>query len=346
MTMKYSNLDLVASFMIASLRLSNYDRDFLNNLTLYVIKNNYITSNQDRLFKRVARNYQRQFNQHKLNVDDLLVLPWSCKIIPSSPEYTNASISIEDNKIILRTPYKKDFISSMRKNPVYGLEWNKEQRQYEMNFSLYTIKKVLSLCVDHFEDINFSDDITQIVERISVYDGAKYWDPTIILKNDKLYIIACTDYLYDAIKDIPFELDLKTISKLVSYGITVDDSVKEYFYNNHSREKVKFATEFITTFESSLLPVMFGWLKEFGCNTVGEFNLFTGVNPLWREGYISSLNKLQMKHVTSSEIENLQGEDVAILTSRGGAAPIANKPVKLYKFIKCVNSQPINLGPR
>jgi len=344
--MKYTQLDLIASFMLAEIRLSNYDNQFISNLLLYIARNNVITSNQDRLFKRVSKKYERQFKQHKINVDEVLTLPWGCKVIPSLPEYTNASILINDDNIIVRAPYKKDFISALRKNPIYGLKWEKDRRQYEMKFSLVTLKRVLSLCVDHYEDINFSPEVTQIVESLSRFDDAKYWDPTLTLKNDKLYILACTEYLYEAIKDIPLDLSLKTIATIVSYGIHVDDSVKEYFYQNNSKEKVEFASAFITTFEGSLLPIMFEWLKEFGCETVGEFNLFTTNKAEWREGYITSLEKLQMKHVTSSEIKNLQGEDVTIIASRGSATIIADKPLKLFKFVKCVNSAPVNLGPR
>ena len=188
--------------------------------------------------------------------------------------------------------------------------------------------------------------MTQIVESLSIFDNAKYWDPTLILKNDRLYICACTEYLYEAIKDIPLDLSLKTIATIVSYGIHVDESVKEYFYKTNNIEKVNFASSFITTFEGSLLPIMFQWLKEFGCETVGEFNLFTTNKLEWREGYINSLEKLNMKHVTSSEIKNLQGEDVTIIASRGSATIIADKPLKLFKFVKCVNSEPVNLGPR
>lgn len=344
--MKYTQLDLIASFMLAEIRLSNYDNQFINNLILYIARNNVITSNQDKLFKRVSKKYEKQFKQHKIEVDEVLALPWSCKVIPSLPEYTDTSILINNDLIIVRAPYKKDFISALRKNPIYGLQWERDRRQYEMKFSLVTLKKVLSLCVDHYQDINFSPEISQIVETLSIFDNAKYWDPTLVLKNDKLYILACTEYLYEAIKDIPLDLSLKTVAKLASYGINVDESVKEYFCQFNSVEKVNFASSFITTFEGSLLPIMFGWLKEFECNTVGEFNLFTANKLEWKEAYINSLEKLKMKHVSSSEIKNLQGEDITIITSRGAATILADKPLNLFKFVKCVNSTPVKLGPR
>ena len=90
--MDLKTLEDVATFMLVNIRLSRYDLQFVNNLTTLIIRNNTITTNQDSLFRKISFKYRKQFIQQKLNVDDVLLLPWKCNMIESSPQYTNASI--------------------------------------------------------------------------------------------------------------------------------------------------------------------------------------------------------------------------------------------------------------
>ena len=92
--MDFKTLEDVGTFMLINIRLSRYDLQFVNNLTNMIGVKNTITTNQDSLFKKIALKYRRQYVQQKFDIDTLLLLPWKCNVIESSPQYTNASISI------------------------------------------------------------------------------------------------------------------------------------------------------------------------------------------------------------------------------------------------------------
>lgn len=346
--MEYKLLDSVATFMLTKIRLSHYDEQFIGNLLDYMARNNAITSNQDSLFKRVSRKYVRQFRQHNLDIDELMKLPWHGKVIPSLPEYTHASVTIQDDKIIFRAPYKKDFLSQLKKNPIYGFTWIKESRQYEVQYSLHALQRVLSLSADQYEDINYCPLTMQIVERLSEYEDAKYWNPTLVLRNGLLYIMACTDALYKATLDIPLTLELKTIAQLAQYGINVDSSVREHFYETEPMLKVDFASSYITNFEHKFVPLMMQWLKEFGCDVVGENNPFQAKNGrTLRADYITDLTLMGIRYTTTIESEELtSNNNPVLLMFRGGLSSLYAKPMKLLKIIKLVNSEPVNLGPK
>lgn len=345
-TMEHKSLDTVASFMLAEIRLSHYDEQFINNLLTYAMTNNAITSNQDALFKRVSRKYARQFNQHKLNVEELMKLPWLGKVIPSLPEYTTASVTIQDDKIIFRAPYKKEFVSSIRKNLMHGLEWVKEARQYEMSYSLYSLQRIMTLSADHYEEIRYCPTTMQIIERLSEFEDAKYWNPTLVIRGTQFYVLACTEKLYEAIKDIPLEFDLKTLATLAQYGITIDTSVKEYFYQVEPLLKVDFACSHVTTFEHKFVPLMLQWLREFGCEVVAENNPTKLNSRTLREDYVKDLRILGIDYTPNIADIDTANKNSVLLVFRGGVSTILSAPLKLFKIVKLVNSDPVNLGPK
>ena len=98
--MSFSTLDEFATWMLTNIRLSRYDDQFINNLTLYITNQQRITTNQDTLFRKVSKKYNRQLSHHKINTDDVLNLKWSVNIVESIPEFTGATIKIENDKII------------------------------------------------------------------------------------------------------------------------------------------------------------------------------------------------------------------------------------------------------
>lgn len=345
--MEYKTLESVAHFMVAEVRLSHYDDQFINNLLLYIVNNSAITSNQDALFRRVARKYERQFKHFNLDVYELLKLKWTCTVIESIPEYTNAHIMVnDDGRMIFRTPYKAEFLNALKKKPIQGLTWVREKRQYEMDFSPSALKQILFLSADYFDDMQYCPVVSQIVESVSAYDDAKYWSPTLVLNNGKFIVKACTASLNEAIKDIPLDVDLKTVAQLAQYGIEVDASVKEHFYLTEDRLKVDFASSFVTTFENRLLPVMFGWLKEFGCDCVGEFNPFKQDKGTLRADYVEELQKLGIAHKNNTSLVGSTCNNPVVLVFRGAVNMMSDKPLKLFKLVKCVNSEPVNLGPK
>ena len=335
--MDFKTLNELATWMLSNIRLSRYDDQFVNNLTLYITQHNRITSNQDLLFRKVAGKYKRQFSQLKIEIEEVLTRSWDVKIVESIPEYTGASIKIEHDKLILRSPFNKNFLTALKKNPIYSLQWIKDRRQYEGEYSHTTLKELLYLTADHYSILNYCEKVTQIVERLSVYENAKYWTPTLVYKG-YYYIAAMNEHLYEAIKNIEITDDLKTISTLVKYGIAIDQSVTDHLLETEIPAKVRLAINFQVEIELRDTQLAIEWLEEFGCDAICEPKAFL------------TNSKLDIHNTTINVFTNPKDlknyENSVIVYQRGNFSLVNETPMKLFKIIKFVNSEPIDLGPK
>ena len=336
--MDLKTLNDVATWMLANIRLSRYDQQFVNNLTLYTTQHNRITTNQDLLFRKVTSKYNRQFLHHKLVVDDLLKLPWNVKTVDSIAEYTGASIKIENNKIIFRSPYNKNFLTALRKLDWYKLEWVKDKRQYEADYSPTTLKKLLYLSADHYSILNYCETVTQIINSLSEYEHIKYWVPTLVYNHGFYYIAAINEPLYEAIKDIEINDDLKTVATLVKYGIVIDQSVKNHFLETEPANKVKFASSFEAEVEIKDVDIALTWLHEFGCDAISEPKSFLTKTTL-------DVNNSIIK-VCKNPKDLYNHNNPVIVYQKGTFSLVNEKFMKLFKIVKFVNSEPIDLGPK
>jgi hypothetical protein len=156
------------------------------------------------LFRKVAGKYKRQFSQLKIEVEEILTRSWDVPLVESIAEYTGASIKIENDKLILRSPFNKNFLTALKKNPIYTLQWVKDKRQYEAEYSHTNLKELLYLTADHYTILSYCEKVTQIVDSLSAYENIKYWVPTLVYKGH-YYIAAMNEHLYGAIKDIPIK---------------------------------------------------------------------------------------------------------------------------------------------
>jgi hypothetical protein len=335
--MDFKTLNELATWMLSNIRLSRYDDQFVNNLTLYITQHNRITSNQDLLFRKVAGKYKRQFSQLKIEVDEVLTRSWDVNIVESIPEYTGASIKIENGKLILRSPFNKNFLTALKKNPIYSLEWIKDRRQYEGEYSHTNLKELMYLTADHYSILNYCEKVTQIVERLSVYENVKYWVPTLVYKGH-YYIAALNEHLYEAIKDIEITDDLKTIATLVKYGIAIDQSVTDHLLETEIPAKVRLAINFQVEIELRDTQLAIEWLEEFGCDAICEPKAFL------------TNSKLDIHNTTINVFTNPKDlknyENSVIVYQRGNFSLVNETPMKLFKIIKFVNSEPIDLGPK
>lgn len=333
--MDFKTLNELATWMLSNIRLSRYDDQFVNNLTLYIIQHNRITSNQDLLFRKVASKYKRQFSQLKIEVEEVLTRSWDVKIVESIPEYTGASIAIIDGKLILKSPYNKNFLTALRKNPIYSLTWIKDKRQYEANYTHVNLKQLLYLTADHYSVLNYCPKVTQIIDSLSAYENIKYWVPTLVY-NNQYYIAALNEPLYEAIKDIPLTDDLKTIATLVKYGIAIDQSVTHHFLETEDPEKVKLAINFQTEIEIKNINAVIKWLNEFGCDAISEVKTFLS----------NHLIEIHNTNITICNIKDFKDYNNPVVVYHHSFSWTAHRPMRLFKVIKFVNSEPIDLGPK
>lgn len=336
--MDFKTLNDVAGWMLTNIRLSRYDEQFVNNLTFYSLQHNRITSNQDLLFKKVTSKYKKQFTYNKIVVEDLLKLPWNVNVVASIPEYTGASITVEDDRIIFRSPYNKNFLTALRKNPLYSLEWHKDKRQYEAKYSPTTLKQLIYLSADYYETLNYCDKVTHIINSLGEYETIKYWVPTLIYKDSRYYIAAINEHLYNAIKHVEITSELKTVATLVKYGVNIDESVISHFLKTEPPEKVRFASSFEAQVEIKDANTVMNWLHEFGCDAISEPKSFLTKNTIQVDATDITICK---------NIKDLIDYNNPVVAYQKGTFSLASeKPLKLFKIIKFINSEPVDLGPK
>ena len=343
--MEFKTLEEVASWMSINIRLSRYDQQFVDNLTSYSMMHNRITTNQDALFRKIAKKYNRQFLHQKKNIDKWLELPWQSPVVPSAPEYTNASIQIIDDTIIFRAPYKKEFLAALKKEPIYSLEWVKENREYQMKYGPTNLKRLVYLSADHFDVVNYCPQTLEIINSLGPYEDAKYWSPTLVYNDGHYYIAALNEALYEHTKDIPFSDDLKTISTLAKYGIKMDQSVIDHLCITEDPLKVKFAANYQVEFEIRDIATALFWLYEFGCDAVCEPRTFMKNNALLKDVYQQILKEANITIVTEQQKLN-DYKSPAVFFYKGAFTLLHDKPIKVMKLIRLVNSDPIDLGPK
>lgn len=334
--MTFKTLEDLGTFMLVNIRLSRYDLQFINNLTNMIGVKNRITTNQNSLFKRVALKYRRQFIQQKFDIDALLLLPWACSVVESSPQYTNASIAIVKDKIIFRSPFNKNFLTALKKNPIYSMEWHKDERQYEIIYGPTVLKMLISLSADHFEVIDYCPITRNIINTLSEYESIKYWKPTLICNNGYFYVTALNDILYENIKDIPVTNDLTMVADYVQYGIDVSESVIEYFIDKENPMKITLACSYRVECEIRDLDSAIQWLHELGCDSI--------TTHLSKNATLSGL-------VEQHDVAMIKDQSSLITYKKPVMIHYRNygymdNPVGLFKIIKCVNSEPVNLGDK
>ena len=340
--MDLKTLEDVATFMLVNIRLSRYDLQFVNNLTTLIIRNNTITTNQDSLFRKISFKYRKQFIQQKLNVDDVLLLPWQCNMIASSPQYTNASITILKDKIIFKSPFSKGFLTALKKNPIHSMEWHKDKRQYEIEYGPSTLKSLVTISADYFTTIDYCPITKEIIDSLSNYESVKYWEPTLVYNNGYYYVAASNEVLYNNIKDIPLTNDLKMVADYAQYGIAISDSVIEHFSTIEDPLKVNLAVNFQSEFEIRDLDTAVKWLSELGCDGITESSRISSKQLFLLEAHSDNLlNKLNIDVIRDQS--NLKSYEKPVMIHYRNYG-VMDLPTTLFKIIKCVNSEPVNLG--
>jgi len=331
--MDFKTLDDVATWMLSNIRLSRYDDQFVNNLTLYITQHGRITSNQHALFKRVATKYVRQFNHHKVNVNEIVQMNWSVPIEQSIPEYTSASIKIEDSIIVFKSPYNKNFLTALRKNPIPSMLWHRDTRQHTIDYNATNLRDLIYITSEHYQSISYCPITTDIIDKMAEYESVKYWVPTLTYVNGFYCIKAINTHLQNAIEYIPFNDDLSSIALLAKHGVKIDNSVIEHLSEIHDPAKVKFAATFHVEHELKEISTAIKWLKELGCDGITRARSF--------------MQNLCATNGISLDIPvNDYSNNAAMIYYKGNLSTLEDSPVRLLKIIKCVNSEPIDLGPK
>jgi hypothetical protein len=264
--LKPTTKEQLIHYLVTQISLGTYDKKFLSNV---YETNKPLTTNQNELLDKIVARYSKQLTKKELVVSELISLPWTRPLIISSPQYTEAHITTKDDTITIRTPYKKEYILKL-KNFNYPIVWDREERIWYTDYCAETLRYIIDLTESHFSVVNYSKDIEELIDQLCEYENCKYWNPTLVYTNHRYYLMASNQYLYDAVEDLLDSISLYSLTKLVGYGITIDDSVMNSL--PYDKESTTFAIEIQPTIESSNISLFVEYLNLIKCELVVLYN--------------------------------------------------------------------------
>lgn len=338
------NAEEVLDLMLNHVSLSRYDQKFFYNLHITnVLSRKPITSNQVSLFKKVVKKYKTQLGKQQLDADQLSELPWTLKVIESSPDFTHAFVSIEGNELILRCPFKQTFVQEFRDQ--YIMVWNRENRYYSTEFGLHKLKVILNCVMKHYQDIKFCVRIQEIINEISIYSEHDCWDPTLTRCNGNLYVFNLNESLDSAISHIELNIELSTLALLASYGIQVSESLKKELQKIYDADDLNFAINRQVIHEVSDIVGLADKLKKIKC----EYALHASIHPTSEsESYHKTLAQYVDFPVQSTDIRKFaypvnKHKMHVILKSMSAYTFSGAGGLFAGKIINLVNSNPIDI---
>lgn len=328
----------IAHFMMGNISLSRFDKKFVESLQ--VLKQ--VTTNQVELFYRIIYKYRRQLSKHELDADVLIHLPWTMKVVESATQYTDGHVSIENNQIIFKCPYNKSFIDAFRKEVDNTFVWDKERRQYSVDYSTHSLKILIKVATNFFKAVHYCDITSRLLAQVKEYESCKYWKPTLVRINGNLFIVASNEELDNALGDTVLDTSPPAITKLIYHGIHIDETVYDT-----TDERQKFIYNLFYQIEVQDALNIIPWLTEIGCDYV----IFTGnrILPEVRKKLKEEMAKVNI-HVDDAPVWSNQHKSndneyslpvvIRFRTSRNNGT---DEPLKVGKIVQLVNSQPIDI---
>lgn len=331
-------------FLVSNISLGTYDKKFLTNLeSLHITLGKPLTTNQAALLDKIILRYRRQLRKLEIDADELIALEWNTKPIPSSPQFTEVHILLVDDELILRSPYKKDFVTEFRSLELSS-SWVSEDKFWRMPANSYTLSKVKSCVEKHYTKINYCENLQELLDTIKQYEGPLEWNPTLVYTNGNYIVFATTEVLDEVTKTISFDNSLKSLSRVTALGIKIHESVYNKYLEIYDKADLDFFIEKISEVEhtdSSLCDkitrlepdiVLMSTLKLYGLSEVK-----------------SELEKNNIKcHVVNqySDYIDTRSYEFPIFIGHGITTKNHSTPIWAKKIIMMVNSHPIKLNER
>lgn len=309
--------------------LSKKDFGFFNNMQYIVKTNKRVTTNQHKLFDKLIVKYQRQLKKLGHNIQELLDLSWDVTVVDSAQEYLDASISIEDSQIQIRSPFNTRFVTKFRQVPDNNFVWNKDKKIYAAPYSTYSLKIAIGAVKEHFDTIKYSYDVQNLLSQVEGYDGCN-WEPTLKRVNGFYYISAINEPLYNAIKDVTLSDEPKTLFKLSHYGVKIDELICD--------DPLKvFASSFHIDGDLNLFDTITEWLELLNVDHV-----FTAREIIYNKQISNEIKQTLLKHgITCSPAGSTDHKEGVLLKT--SSTPPNCDMRKICKVIHLTNSRPVNL---
>lgn len=243
-------------FFLQDINLSQYDQKFMSNLQLIVHRDNRITSNQSDLFDKLIDKYNRQLSKYGLVKEKMNQLKWKAMVVPSSPTYTGARVSLNNDRIVLKVPFNKTFIGKFREIRNNPFHWQRDEKVYSAPFTTHGLKILAQNLHKYFPVVHYCSQLEPILNKLKDYE-AEIWEPTLVKVNGNLVILAINSVLGELLKDVELNENIATMFQLSSMGIKIHPSLIV-------DEKTKFASEFVATVDIDDMPTVIKWFAEMG----------------------------------------------------------------------------------
>lgn len=327
--MHFQHKEKLNDYLISGyLHLSKKDYAFFNNLKYQIVKNNFITSNQNTLFNKLLLKYRRQLQKLGHDIEVLTILNWNCEVKLSKQEFLDAKVSILDNRIYFKAPFNSKFIKDFKKSDLNTFKWCTASKYYESPFSTVAYKLITTMANKHYENVKFCTESEKLNKIIDEYASVKYWNPTLIKRNNNFYIVGINEVLYNATSHIPLSDLPNTLFELSQYGINIEDGILAHSNLN------KFAGTFNVTFDLINLKEFISFIS-----TLKVKHVFTSKEVLYNKT-ISNEIKLALLEVgiTLCPIHSDNKSKGILIKTSTASVEIDSR---IQKVVNLTNARPI-----
>lgn len=324
---------LLYFFLQGKISLSQYDYKFMANLQSMIQNKNRVTSNQATLFDNLISKYKKQLTKNGYDKDVLKGLPWKTLVVESTPEYTGALVSLDDNTLVIRVPFNKTFITAFRNIHNNTFDWDKDSKTYKAKFSTNALKIAYVTLPAFFNPVRYDENLSGVIGELEKYNEL-VWNPTLRNVNGKVIVGAVNNTLGTLLQDIEVSISTDTFFKMSRMGIDVDPTLYE---NN---PELEFAAKPIYEIEITEVEQAIQWMEKLGCKDViigrGLRNI---INQEGLKTTIESYGMQAINHVNYGNtipanamlLQHTSGPDVRLFTN------------KLSKIVVLKDSRPVEV---
>ena len=247
-----------------SINLSHYDYSFMVNMQSLTHDKKEITSNQADLFNKLIHKYRKQLSTKGITeIENLVALPWQCKIVPSLPKFTNANVDFDkkENLLTIQVPFKKEFINKFRSTRANPWEWNSNKKRYESTPTTIALLVAYTRLPKFFTTV-YHNEVNTLITQLEKEKSTKtYWDPTLTLSDGEYKVVSSNTILDELLTDIKLDNSPQCLYKMSQLGINIDEDILG------DDAKLKFASESMTEVDLDDFNTCLEWISELKCDT-------------------------------------------------------------------------------
>lgn len=339
----FTNREEFLQYIITSnLKFNKYDYRFLNNLSLLIVKNKHVSTNQNALFEKLVNKYKKQLKYAGILIENILILNWTVEIVESTSEFTEAFLSLRDNRLELKLPFSKKFIDVFHDTEKFTykfttdkkLVWNTIHKCYQGEFNTYNLRFVNEV-VPKFFKLNYCPALTKIVNQLNRYEN-KYYDPTYVKIKNKFYVLASNNILDKAIENITFDDSPATLLQLSQYGIQIHESVSQ------QDDFLLFAGSVQNQIDTVNVDILVDYLKRLSVRSI-ILNVRLTKNPIYKPTVDVLTENFEVYYYKyfANEIQNFTKP--AVLIKGVHLSGIDATKLQVQKIITLVSSTAIKL---